>query len=108
VRHLGLLFWVLLVFPMCVHMMLRMFFLLLFFEEGWVERESGGWGLPIFGPCCCSQCVYIYFSECFIDGSNDVLVLCFPSCVQIVDVTLYFLSFAQNSNSSKVYIGWLK
>jgi hypothetical protein len=52
--------------------------------------------------------VYVYFSECFIDGSNDVLLLCFPSCVQIVDVTLYFLSFAQNSNSSKVYIGWLK
>jgi hypothetical protein len=39
---------------------------------------------------------------------NDVLVMRFPSCVQIVDVTLYFLSFAQSSNSSKEYIGWIK
>jgi hypothetical protein len=70
---LGLLFWVLLVFPMCVHMILRMFFLLFFFEEGWVERESGGWGLPILDlagvPNVCTfifQNVFLWFQMMFL------------------------------------------
>ncbi len=73
-----------------------------------MEREGGGLGATYFGPCWCSQCVYICFSECFFMVPNGVLVMCFPSCVQIADVTLYFLSFAQSSNSSKVYIDWIK
>jgi len=108
VRHLGLLFWVLLVFPMCVHMILRMFFLLLFFEEGWVEREGGGWGLPILDLAGVPNVCTFAFQKFFLMVPNDVLVKCFPSCVQIANVTLYFLSFGQSSNSSKVYIGWLK
>ncbi len=107
-RHLGLLFWVLLVFPMCVHMILRMFFLLLFFEEGWVEREVGGQGLPILDLAGVLNVCTFAFQNVFLMVPNDVLVMCFPSCVHTVDVTLYFLSFAQSSNSSKVYIGWIK
>ncbi len=82
-RHLGLLFWVLLVFPMCVHMILRMFFLLLFFEEGWVEREGGGWGLPILDLAGVPNVCTFAFQNFFLMVPNDVLVKCFPSCVQI-------------------------
>ncbi len=65
-RHLGLLFWVLLVFPMCVHMILRMFFLLLFFEEGWVEREGGGWGLPILDLAAVPNVCTFAFQNVFL------------------------------------------
>ncbi len=61
-----------------------------------------------FEPCWWSNVCTFAFQNVFFMVPNDVLVMCFPSCVQIVDVTLYFLSFAQSSNSSKVYLGWLK
>jgi hypothetical protein len=85
-----------------------MFFLLLFFEEGWVEREGGGWGLPILDLAGVTNVCTFAFQKKILMVANDVLVKCFPSCVQIANVTLYFLSFGQSSNSSKVYIGWLK
>jgi hypothetical protein len=89
-------------------MILRMFFLLLFFEEGWVEREVGGQGLPILDLAGVLNVCTFAFQNVFLMVPNDVLVMRFPTCVQIVDVTLYFLSFAQCANSSKVYIGWIK
>ncbi len=76
-RHLGLLFWVLLVFPMCVHM----FFLLLFFEEGWVEREVGGQGLPILDLAGVLNVCTFGFQNVFLMVPNDVLVMRFPTCV---------------------------
>ncbi len=71
---------------------------------------EGGWGTgaPYFGPCWCPNVCTFAFQNVFLMAPNDVLVMCSPSCVQIVDITVYFLSFAQSSNSSKVYIDWLK
>ncbi len=57
----------------CVHMILRMLFLLLFFEEGWVESEGGGWGLPTLDlagvPNVCAyafQNVFLWFQMMFL------------------------------------------
>jgi hypothetical protein len=85
-----------------------MFFLLLFFEEGWVEREGGGQGLPTLDLAGVPNVCTFAFQNVFLMVPNDVRVMCFASSVQIADVTLYFLSFSQSSNSSKVYIGWIK
>jgi hypothetical protein len=68
----------------------------------------GDWGLPILDLAGVPNVCTFAFENVFLMVPNDVLVMCFPSCVQIADVTLYFLSFAQSSNSSKVYIGWIK
>ncbi len=67
-----------------------------------MERESGGWGPPILDLAGVPNVCTFVFQNVFLMVPNDVPVMCFPSCVQIVDVTLYFLSCAQNSNSSKV------
>jgi hypothetical protein len=60
-------------------MILRMFFLLLFFEEGWVERESGGWGLFLL----------LFFEEGWVErewgmgATNFWTLLLFPMCVRL-------------------------
>ncbi len=71
-------------------------------------RKRGGWGLPILDPAGVPNVCTFAFPNVFLMAPNDVLVMCFPSCVQIVDVLLYLLSFAQSSYSSEVYIVWLK
>ncbi len=73
-----------------------------------MEKEGGGRGLAIWDLAGVPNVCTSAFQNVFLMVPNDVLVMCFPSCVQIVDVTLYFLSFAESSNSSKVYIGWIK
>jgi hypothetical protein len=47
-------------------MILRMFFLLLFFEEGWVEREGGGWGLPILDLAAVPNVCTFAFQNVFL------------------------------------------